>query len=324
MKKILYSSLIFTSILFGSEESFLDGASKYWELTKEVSKKAWDDSDGTRDAIMKNANIVWEKTKVYSKKAKTVAMEQTLQNSLNLMLNTKDIVILDLTIDEDHNDKILMNIKLNGEDHNMTMKIDSFDWGKSKDKKYILIENIKFDIDIPWIDYLFRYYISANNGYIRLPYSLGRESLLFTIKSATKTKYIDDKSLVSKKWDEKKLKLNSLFASSDKKDLTKVIGEIFDKEFIDVTKFVVDNKNIYIQMKQKGSSKDLILDIEHFEWGYSKDKKIIVIKNIYIVNSSKPWVESFLTKTSSELHFRYTKIMADMLSNIQPRTYFKR
>ena len=327
MKKLLLATTLFSTILLAEESSFFgnsfNSASKYWEITKKASIEAWNDSNDTRKLIMDNANVAWEQTKKYSNTAKIIAMEQALLNGLNLAIETEDIKVLELKIDEHKTDKIDIIVKLNGEDENLTISIDSFDWSKSEDKRYIYLSNIKFNMNISWIEHIFNYYLKANNGYIKLPYSISRESVLFTIKSQLETIDKDIDLLVSKEWEDKKIELFDLWTQSDKKDLSTVVNKIYDNKLISVEKFIVKDENLNILINLDDNTTKLILNTDNFEWGFSQDKQFIIIKNIFLDSCNKPWLMSLITKPKTELRFRYTDIMSNILQSIKPKVYFK-
>jgi hypothetical protein len=250
-------------------------ASSYWDQALKSANSVWEKTkDVSSDTLEKTKEVssdTWEQTKKYSHKGKNRTIEQSVIHGLNALVDTSKIKIEDFSID-DKTDKITMTIMLDGEDHELNIKLDNFDWGVSKDEKYIVFKNIDLSLDIEWLDYLLHDTIKRDNGYYVVNNSASTYSMLYTIKSPVKVDW----------------------TAKDKHKFDWVYYQ-YDKDYINLTKFdIIKSEQIKIKAKLKGSMKDLVLDISHYNLMSAQHRKYIVLKDIKFKTCSKPWIQSLI------------------------------
>lgn len=293
MKKVLFALTLTALTLTASEEL------SFWEKAK------------------LDAKVYLEKTKKYS----ISLAEKGIQKGINRKVDTKFIKVEKVKLYGKNS--ILLDLKLKGEDKNVKFKIVNFDWGVTKDKKLIVLENLKLDIDSPWIEHIYKYYIDANNGYYELPYKVSTKAVLTSIKSQIKTTYNGTKAVKSKEWEDTKTRLSKTWKFSNKKDIRFVVAQIYDENYIKVNSFNINNNYIDFDLSLKGSKDNFVCTMSNLDWGFGNNKDLLVIKNIKFKECSKPWIKSIIKKQNNEVHFTHTKNMENILRKIKKESYFK-
>jgi hypothetical protein len=274
-------------------DSALDSANDLWDKTKEVSKDTW------------------KKTKEYSNKGKNIVLEQSIKNSLNLSLDTKYLNVKDVKIS--NSGKIVIVMYLNGEDTDLLINLNNFDWGVTKDEKYIIFENLDFSLNIPWLEHIFKYYITTHNGYLKVPYSISTKGILASFKSSINTTFNINKSPTSQDWKIKKDSLYEIWKITNKHDITKMVAIIYKDDIIQVDKFILNGSGVEMILHLKGSRDIFKMSISNYDWATANKKSLIVFKNITIKTCTKPWIESIIKHQKNELVFTYTDIMYKIL-----------
>ncbi len=249
------------------------GANSLWDKTKEVGGEAWDI------------------TKDYSNQGKNIFIEQTLKNGINALVDTTKIEVKLFDINDTTN-KITMQIFLSGEDEDLNITIEKFDWGVSKDKKYIVFEKFDIDINNLWIDYIVRDMIKRDNGYLKIPNKVGTFSLLYSIKPNTKTSYKQPK---------------------DQKPFDVLAWDI-NEAFIKVNNFKVKDKEIKADIWLLGSKKSLQFNASNYVVRSANDFTVLVLQNLKITYCTKPWIKSLVDKDKGEIHLNYTDDLYDLLN----------
>jgi len=122
------------------------------------------------DELLKDINKYFNIAKEYSIQGKNILIEQTLVNGINGLVDNSKIKVNNFDINNTTN-KIYINLFLEGEDKNLTINIDKFQWGVTEDKKYIVFEDFDIDMNIPWIQYIVDDIAKRDNGYIKIPHN---------------------------------------------------------------------------------------------------------------------------------------------------------
>ena len=137
--------------------------------------------------------------KEYSVQGKNILIEQTLLNGVNALVDNTKIKINSFDIDDKTN-VIKIDTFLKGEDKNLIIDIEKFQWGVTEDKKYIVFENFDIDMNIEWMQYIIDDIAKRDNGYIKIPHNVALFSLLYSIKPNIKSTYtyVEKKPFISK------------------------------------------------------------------------------------------------------------------------------
>jgi len=251
-------------------------------------------SKETQEKIITQSKIVGAelltKSKEYSIQGKNILIEQTLQNGINTLVDTKKIKVEGFDINDTTN-AIFMSIFLKGEDDILDIDIRSFDWGYSSDDKYIVFENLDISLNIAWLDYIVQNMINRGDGYIKVPKDLTLSSLLFSIKPNIKSTY-------------KKVK----------KPPFDIVAYPYSKMFIDIKTFEVKDKTIKANIELLDSKDGLKFHISSYDLLRANKRTIIALKNITFKACNKPWIESLIKQQNSELHLTYTNTLYRLLN----------
>lgn len=338
MKKHIFLLIILTLALYASEdkslwdkttselnflwESTKDISSEALEKAKDVSSEALEKAKDVSDEALEKAKDVsdeaWEKTKEYADKTKNFTLEQALINSTNLSLDTNYIKIEELTINDK---KININIMLKGEDKNLNILLNNFDWSISKDKENIVLKNLDINLDIPWLAYLFKQHISMNNNFLILPYSPATEALLMAIKSSVECKKENVKEL-PQKWKQLKKSMFFVWKNRDKNTpfttmLKKLFVMMYDKQYIKLNSLDINDEKVHMIYKLNGSKNMLDIRIDDFGWATANKKSLLAIKDLKLYAANRPWINSLIQKQNSELIFNYDPLLEVILYSIK-------
>jgi len=244
--------------------------------------------------LMLNLNANSEKylnmLKEYSVQGKNILIEQTLLNGINALVDNSKIKINSFDIDDNTN-VIKIDTFLKGEDKNLIIDIEKFQWGVTEDKKYIVFENFDIDMNIEWMQYIVDDIAKRDNGYIKIPHNVALFSLLYSIKPNIKSTY----TYVEKK----------PFALSEYP---------FDEKFLKIEKLEVSKDMIVTNVWLKGSKENLKIDVESYSVVTANGKKVIVLKDIKFKEFTKPWIKSIIDAQNNEVHMKYTQKLYDMLN----------
>lgn len=305
LKKALFLSLLLLNFSYAEDSnSILDktaeNLSTIWEETRDVREEGW---NKTKEL----ANDTWKITKKYSLKGKNILVAEALLNAINLSLDTNTSKVKEIIVKDDNSISIIIDLK--GEKKPLTILINNFNWGITKGKEYIVFENINYEVNIGWIKHLIDFYFDIHKGYIKTPYSLSKESLLYTFKVPTKTTY-DIKSNYPKEfWDKIKYK-KTIWTIFNKKDSINLFSDILDKQYIDIKTLEKVEHKIHLIAHLK-DSEDIDCFIDKFNWTTDK-KNIITISKLNINSCKKPWINSLLKKHDN-FSFTYSKVLENEL-----------
>lgn len=275
MKEILISILLILNLsanedsIFGFSKSDMN---QLWDKTKEISK----------DALVK--------TKEYSIKAKNRVVEQTVLNGLNALVDTKNIKVLALKIDDETN-KIDVELFLKGEYKNLLLNIDDFRWDTTKDKQSIVFENLNIKSNISWIQSVIDEIKQRDDGFITIHNSKTIFALLFSIKPNEDIKYI----------------------RKDKQPFD-IIHHNYDTRYIKIEKFEVNNNKIYGTVKLSDDTNGCVIDVPHYNLLTGNNKTVIVLKDMDIRSFCRPWVESIIKLQNNEIDLDYTPKLYNLLN----------
>ena len=168
-KKILALYILLFSIAFADDNSSI------WDITSKSLNSIWQKSKEL-------GSDSWEETKKYTNMGKNILLEETLKTTMNMSLDINTTEVKEFKINED--DSIKMVVKLVGEKEDLILDIKNYDWGISKDKKYIVFENIQYSANIPWIKGMLK---NHDNSFY-FDYSKPIHKILLSIKSPLKGK----------------------------------------------------------------------------------------------------------------------------------------
>lgn len=261
------------------------------------------------NSLVKSANE-------YANQGKLLVLGESLKTAMNNSLDTNTTKVKELIIDTDNS--IKMVVKLTGEDKDFILDIKHFDWSISKDKKLIVFENIEYSGNIKWIEYLLTYYFDITKGYITVKYSSGVKTILSTLKEPIKPTYKTDVAYSKEFWTNLEESLTSKWVASDKKDLTNLFNPIFDKQYININSLYIQDKKIYLNATTKGSKKGVNFFIDDFIWRV-QNNKYIIIENIKLKDSKKPWIVGSLKKRKNSIKFQYSNFIEEILKSIKPQ-----
>ena len=250
--------------------------------------------------IANDLDLLWEKakrlsseaavlTKEYSNQGKNILIEQTLLNGINALVDTDKIKVKIFDINDTTND-IKIELFLMGEDKDLSLDIKKFDWGVTKDKKYIVFENFDVSLDIPWMQYILDDIVERDNGYLKVPYNIPMFSLLYSIKANKKTTY-----------------------PNTQQEPFDIMGYKYDQEFIKIEKFQSKNNTIEVIIKLKGSQDNLNIKVQSYMIRTANEKKVIVLQDIEILEFTKPWLKSIIDLQKNKVYLKYTDKLYKLL-----------
>lgn len=279
MKKIIFLSLFISTILFATEPTMVEIATKkITEVVNDVKKTA-----------SKIQNKVVSKTKEVAHKGQSIAIDKTLINGMNATLDKKYIEIKYLKKNIKTN-VITMVVYLNGEKKYLGVTLKDFRWGYSKDDEHIILEKIKISLNIPWLDYLIQDSLKRD-GYIVLPNYLSIADFLESVKPATTSTYT---KIASKPF-------NPLVYN-------------FDRKQVDITMFTIKNKTIQADIKL-GGSENLKFEVTKFDLFTTNKRKFIVLKNINLKYATKPWLSYIIKSWNNSLKFDFDQDFYETLAS---------
>jgi len=279
MKKIIFLSLFTSTILFATEPTMVEIATKkITEVVNDVKKTA-----------SKIQNKVVSKTKEVAHKGQSIAIDKTLINGMNATLDKKYIEIKYLKKNIKTN-VITMVVYLNGEKKYLGVTLKDFRWGYSKDDEHIILEKIKISLNIPWLDYLIQDSLKRD-GYIVLPNYLSIADFLESVKPATTSTYT---KIASKPFNP--------------------LAYNFDKKQVDIKMFNIKNKTIQADIKL-GGSENLKFEVTKFDLFTANKRKFIVLKNIHLKYATKPWLSYIIKSWNNSLKFDFDKDFYETLAS---------
>ena len=232
---------------------------------------------------------LYDQTKAYSIQGKNIVLEQTLLNGINTIVDTTKIKVEEFDINDTTN-VITIKLFLKGEDNIVQLTIDSFDWGISKDDKYIVFENLKVSLNTPWLNYIINNIISRGDGYLKVPKDISLMPLLFSIKPNINSTYI---KTTHKVFD--------------------IVNYPYNKEFLNIKKFDVKDNNIEADIFIKGSKENLKFKISSYDLLRANKRTLIVLKNVKFTEFNKPWIKSIIKHQDNEIQLTYTDKLFKLL-----------
>ena len=248
------------------------------------------DEELIKEELIKDMNKYFNIAKEYSVQGKNILIEQTLLNGINALVDTNKIRINVFDIDDDTN-KIYINMFLEGEDVNLKIDIDKFQWGVTEDKKHIVFEDFDINMNIEWMQYIVDDIAKRDNGYIRVPHNVALFSLLYAIKPNIKTTYTETKKEPF------------------------VISEYpFDERYLKIEQLEISKDTIVTNVWLKGSKENLKIDVDSYNITTANGKRTIVLKDIEFKEFTKPWIKSIIDLQKNEVHIKYTEKLFELLN----------
>lgn len=260
-------------------------------------------------------NSLIKSSKDYVNQGKLILLGESLKTAINNSLDTPTTQVKELIINTDNS--IKMVVKLIGEDRDFILNITHFDWSITDDNKFIVFENIKYNGNIKWIEYLLSYYFDITKGYITVKYSDSVKAVLSTLKKDIKPTYDTNYSYSKEFWDKLEVKLTKKWETSNKKDLTAVFSSIFNKEYIKIDRLEIVDEKLYFKAYTNGSKKGLSFYVDDFSWRVTKDKNYIVLSDISIKDCEKDWIIGSLKKRKNIVKFQYSSFIENILISIK-------
>jgi hypothetical protein len=286
MKKIILLPLMLSLSLIASEPTVIDRAVNEVNIVVTKVKKIASDI-ATKTSAFGHKTI--NKTKEFARRGQDLIIDKSLINGLNATLDKKHMEIKYLKKNTKTN-VLTMVVYLDGEPKYLGITLKDFKWGYTKDEKFIVLEKINISLNIPWLDYLVKDAIKRYNGYILVPNYLSISSFLETIKPATKTTF---KQVVRQPFN--------------------LLTYKFDKKYFDIKKFTIKNKTIDADIKLNGSS-NMKFKVDSYDVFTSNNRTNIVLKNIKINSTNKPWLKSIIQKWDNSFLFDYDKNFYESLA----------
>ena len=247
-------------------------------------------SELLNEELVKDINKYFNIAKEYSIQGKNVLIEKTLLNGINALVDNTKIKIYSFDIDDKTN-VIKIDTFLKGEDKNLLIKIDKFQWGVTEDKKYIVFEDFDIDMNIEWMQYIVDDIAKRDRGYIKVPHNVALFSLLYTIKPNIKTTY---------KYFKKKPFILTEYP--------------FDERYLKIEQLEVSKEMIVTNVWLKGSKENLRIDVDSYDIVTANGKKTIVLKDITYKEFTKPWIKSIIDLQKNEVHLKYTEKLFEILN----------
>lgn len=319
MRYLFYFVFIFNFTLLAND----NGNKSYWDKALAHSESLWNTTKQlTNDGVDGAKNITsngLSKTKDIFSQGKKILLEKTLHTSINLALDYNNTIkVNQLSLDDINGSTLVsMVVELDGEDKPLHMVLKNFNWDVSEDKEFIILENLDISLDIAWLNYLIQEELKKNNGYLKLSYSLAKETFLQTLKQKTKTTYN-----LTKKQDKKGNIIvvpSDMFVNNGGNTLEDIAKKLSDGVFIQPI-FIKQNGNeIEGHFGLLGSEKGLLLTIPYFDWATANEKKLIVLTNIDYNKCNKPWVIAVLQKHHKQILFQYDENLKEYLLTIKPK-----
>jgi hypothetical protein len=317
MKNILYLLLIFNVASFASDED----VNSYWNKAVEQTDVLW---NKTKDVTLntfngaKNVTINGiDATKGLLSKGKQVLLEKTLLTAINLGLDYNNTIVVNQLTINDLNSSLSLVVKLEGEDKELLIDMQNFDWDISVDKNFIILENIDVTLDIPWLDYLAKKYLKQHNGYIKVKYSLAKETFLHSLKERINTTYGSSNEL---KISVATPDIENILATNKENLFVIIFKSFYDEVFVKANYIKQVENGLAVNFSLAGSKDDLNVNITQFDWATANDKQLIVLGNIEVEKCTKPWIESLLHKNHEQIIFDYRDDLNTILTKIKPKT----
>jgi len=286
-----------------------------WDKTKAVASNT---IDGTKN-VTANGFI---KSKDIFSKGKRMILEKALLVSLNGGLDYNDTIkVNDLSIN-DENSSLSLVVKLDGEDKELSVEVNHFDWDIIKNKEFIILENIDVSLDIAWLDYILQEYLKKHNGYIKVKYSLAKETFLRSLKGNIKTTYLEDVISEKEKTDynqQLKIVKEVVENSNSENLLEEMIKALYDEAYINPVYIKKNGESIESSFSLAGNEKDFLITLESFDWTTANEKRLIVVENIKLKDCNKPWIASVLQKYHEQILIQYNPLFEEILTKIKPK-----
>lgn len=245
--------------------------------------------NASTDELFKDMNKYLMMAKEYSIQGKNILIEQTLINGINNSVDTTKIKVHTAKINNTNN-HIHLDLFLAGEDKNLLIDITKFQWGVSQDKKYIIFEDIDLNMNIEWLNYLFKAFIERENGYIKVRNTPALFSLLYSMKADIPTTY----------------------KFVEKKPFT-LTAYPFDEKYIKIEHLEINKENILSTLWLKDSKDNLDINIKSYTIMIENKKQTIYLKDLQFERCSKPWIQSLVEQHNIEIPLEYNDKIFKML-----------
>jgi hypothetical protein len=286
-----------------------------WDKTKQITLNTIDGAKNiASNGVHKTSNILSE--------GKQIILKRVLLTSLNAGLDYNDTIkVNDLRLNSE-NGSFWLLVKLDGEDRELSVDVKHFDWDIIENKQFIILENIDVSLDIAWLDYILQEYLKTHNGYIKVKYSLAKETFLRSLKENRKTTYVANITSNEQKialQNQKIEEIKEIINKDDENFLENIIKELFDEAYVSPIFIKKNGNSLECNFSLAESEKDFFITFEDFEWATANEKKLIVIEKIKLKDCSKPWIESILKKYHEQIIFKYNPLFEEILTKIKPK-----
>jgi hypothetical protein len=323
VKYIAYVLFLLLSInLYGNEsdtnspwKKAIEQTDFLWDKTKQITLNTIDGAKNiASNGVSTTNNILSD--------GKQLILRRILLTSLNVGLDYNDTIKVNDLILNSANGSLSLLVKLDGEDRELSINVKYFDWDIIENKQFIVLENIDVSLDIAWLDYILQEYLKTHSGYIKVKYSLAKETFLRSLKENRKTTYVGNITSNEKEitlQNQKIEEIKTIINKNDDNFLEHIIKELYDEAYISPI-FIKKNGNLLeCNFSLAESEKDLFITFEDFEWTTANEKKLIVIENIKLKDCSKPWIDSILKKYHEQIVLKYNPLHEEILTKIKPK-----
>lgn len=323
MKYLVFCLFVLWSVhLYGNEtdtsspwKKAIEQTDFLWDKTKQITLNTIDSAKNiASNGVHKTNNILSE--------GKQIILQRVLLTSLNVGLDYNNTIKVNDLVLNNETGSFWLLVKLDGEDRELNINVKHFDWDIIENKQFIVLENIDVSLDIAWLDYILQEYLKVHNGYIKVKYSLAKETFLRSLKENRKTTYIESSTSNEKEialYNQKIEEIKEILNKNDENFLENIMKELYDEAYLSPVFIKKNGSLLECNFSLAESEKDFFITFEDFDWATANEKKLIVIENIKIKECSKPWIESVLKKHREQIIFKYNPLFEEILTKVKPQ-----
>lgn len=258
------------------------------------------------DKSKEYGGVAWDKTKQAGSKSKDFTLSKTLLHSLNASFDTNYIKFESFDINGTQTNIV---ITLKGEEKPLEVTIKDFDWAVTKDEKYILINNMQTNANIPWINHSIDTVKNLFDGSFVVKNSFLGRMFLTTMKSPKESVAVDIDTKY-KNW----LTSNATIKEKFYKDMTALnainilFEALYNKDYIDL-KSVQTKDNTVKFMISFDKKEPTEITVTNYKVDTANKKSLVVFNEIALNASNKPWIESLLKHQDNKLSLPYDELL---------------
>lgn len=208
-----------------------------------------------------------------------------------------------------------MVVFLNGENTPLELIIEDFNWNESNDGEFLLIENLKFKTNIPWISHSIKTLYELFGERLQIKNKFATKLLLSSMKPASAIKNTTS-SASHPNWLLSHPKIApKIYKEMTPLDAIQIMFELFDPNYLKLTHISTKNKvlDLEISFDKQPPTK---LTLNHFTANTANEKTMLVLEKIDLDSSNKPWIKSFLAHKNNEIVLDYDEMLEFIVNEL--------